>query len=354
MASSAPCARAVSRCSSSSAWKSAMSAASSGSSSPSSASCSRIMAVDLGLDRVGAGHRRLLADQRGRRAEREAGDVPERLERGRADPPLGHQLVETVEMALFLRRPCGRSDARRASFVRAPPAGRHRCGSRHIRRPGRRAASTRGRAACRRGASCRSCPPPSVPAIAISAAPPSERIAFQPAIEMPSNDHCTWSQRTSGTFMMSSRLVAPVAVHSVMPSNIPSSTPGMIDADRAGNGDRQRGQQRQQRAFAAHSIGEQMAPSAQQDRGAVRPALPVAHLARVEPADILRAERAAEQASRNQQGEQPRACSRRSRAASASGGAQHQRERRLGAAAATRRRRRAASASAAHSRADSP
>src|SRR5687768_8357854 len=46
----------------------------------------------------------------------------------------------------------------------------------------------------------------------IAAAEPSERIAFQPAMEMPSSDHCTWSQRTSGTFSKSSRLIAPPAV----------------------------------------------------------------------------------------------------------------------------------------------
>ena len=61
-----------------------------------------VMAVDFGLDRVGAGHRRLLGHQRGRRAEREAGDVPHRLQRGRPHAPLGHQRVEAVEMALFL------------------------------------------------------------------------------------------------------------------------------------------------------------------------------------------------------------------------------------------------------------
>jgi hypothetical protein len=35
-----------------------------------------IMAIDLGLDRGGAGHRRFGAEQSGTRAERETGDVP--------------------------------------------------------------------------------------------------------------------------------------------------------------------------------------------------------------------------------------------------------------------------------------
>ena len=93
----------VSRCSSSSARNSAMSAASSGSSSPSSIELLAVMAIDLGLDGVGAGERGLLGHQRGDCAERKAGDVPHRLKRGRAHPALGHQRIEAVQMALFLR-----------------------------------------------------------------------------------------------------------------------------------------------------------------------------------------------------------------------------------------------------------
>ena len=52
------------------------------------------MAVDLGLDRVGAGQSRFLGHQRGGGAEREAGDIPQRLEHGRAHPPLGHQALK--------------------------------------------------------------------------------------------------------------------------------------------------------------------------------------------------------------------------------------------------------------------
>src|SRR3546814_9570610 len=54
--------------------------------------------------------------------------------------------------------------------------------------------------------------------------------AFQPAIEMPRNDHWTWSQRISGVAMIlasRSALDPPdiEAVHAVMPSNTPISTP---------------------------------------------------------------------------------------------------------------------------------
>ena len=203
-----------------------MSAASSGSSSPSSASCALIMSVDLGLDRVGAGQRRFLGHQRGRRAEREAGDVPQRLERGRAHAPLGHQRVEAVEMPLLLRRHARDQLGFGAIAAGAPPAGRRRSGSRHIRRPGRRAASRRGRGAGRLDAS-RSWRAALRLRKAISAAPPSERMAFQPAIEMPRNDHCTWSQRTSGVAedVPASGAPLPVAVQAVRPSKIPSSTP---------------------------------------------------------------------------------------------------------------------------------
>ena len=52
------------------------------------------MGVDLVLDRGGAGHRGGRADQSGGRAERVAGDRPERLEQGRADTARGEQRVE--------------------------------------------------------------------------------------------------------------------------------------------------------------------------------------------------------------------------------------------------------------------
>src|SRR5687767_8810053 len=60
---------------------------------------------------------------------------------------------------------------------------------------------------------------------AIAPAPSSEMIAFHPAMEIPTNDHCTWSQRTSGTLIMSSSVAAPVVVQRVMPSHQPSPTP---------------------------------------------------------------------------------------------------------------------------------
>src|SRR4051794_4030634 len=39
----------------------------------------------------------------------------------------------------------------------------------------------------------------------ITAAPPSEMIAFHPAMEMPRNDHWTWSQRTIGAWTIARR-----------------------------------------------------------------------------------------------------------------------------------------------------
>ena len=61
-----------------------------------------------------------------------------------------------------------------------------------------------------------------------------------------------------------------------------------------GNGDRERREQGQV-ARAGRCRRRREGERGQQDRGAVRPALPVAHLARMKAAEILRAERTAEQ-----------------------------------------------------------
>src|SRR5512139_4037159 len=62
------------------------------------------MAIDFCFDCVGAGHRRSLADERSRRTERKASRAPEWLQRSRPNPSLGHELVESIEMAPFLSR----------------------------------------------------------------------------------------------------------------------------------------------------------------------------------------------------------------------------------------------------------
>ena len=167
------------------------------------------MAVDFGLDRVGAGQSGLFGHERGDCAQRESGDVPKRLERGRAHPPLGHQGIEARQMAVFLRGHARDQlgfravaaehgelagiDARRAIFARlvdaehrravgpASPGRQRLIGATPERQEGDRAA------------------------------PPSDRIAFHPAMEMPRNDHCTSSQRTSGvaTICFSRSAVVP-------------------------------------------------------------------------------------------------------------------------------------------------
>ena len=161
-----------------------------------------VMTANLGLDRIGASHRRFLADQRGSGSKSEARDSPQGLERGRANPPLGNQRVEAVEMPLFLHRHSrhelggrriGRKhselsgvDTRGAIFARLVDS-KDRV---RIRAP---LAGTPG-AAHRERLPVRVSQP-------ISTAPDSDRIAFHPAIEMPNRDHCTWSQRISGTFI---------------------------------------------------------------------------------------------------------------------------------------------------------
>ncbi len=141
--------------------------------------------------------------------------------------------------------------------------------------------------------------------MAISVAPPSEKMAFQPAIEIPNNDHCTWSQRTSGHFhdVFERQAAGRRAGREALED--PGLDASMVDADRAGNGNRGRRKQRES-AGARGSGGVREGQGGEQDRGGVRPALPVAHLARVKPAEILRAERAAEKPERKQQRDQPR------------------------------------------------
>src|SRR3546814_16965095 len=61
-----------------------------------------IMAVDLGLDRGGAGHRGARSHRGGRRAEGEARDVPQGLERGRAHAAFCDHRVEESAVPFFL------------------------------------------------------------------------------------------------------------------------------------------------------------------------------------------------------------------------------------------------------------
>src|SRR5213075_1162286 len=146
----------------------------------------------------------------------EAGHLPQGLERGGANAPLGHQLVETVEVTLLLGRHSrdlvrgGSASAKHRQLPRINPCRAIFAGlidAKHRLPVGALVAGTPAVRHALRPAS-----------IATSAAPPSEIIAFQPAIETPNSDHCTWSQRTSGVLRMSCRLLAPLAVHWVTPS----------------------------------------------------------------------------------------------------------------------------------------
>ena len=78
-----------------------------------------IVLVDDFLDGDRAGHRGLAAEQRRGGAEGVAGDMPERMQRGRAHAALADQLVEGIEMALLLRRHV-------ADRLGIPPAPEHR------------------------------------------------------------------------------------------------------------------------------------------------------------------------------------------------------------------------------------
>src|SRR5215207_6123661 len=183
-----------------------------------------VVAVDLDLHRLCAGHRRFFRYQRRRCPQSKARDAPYGLQCRRADATLGHEGVEPVEMPSLLvchardelgRRRIAAQDrelpgidarcAELAGLVDADHRGRVRASLAWA--PGahaRRAFSTR---------------------MAIRAAPVSDRMAFQPAIEIPNSDHCTWSQRTSGALTMSCKVIPRVVVQVVKPSNIPASTP---------------------------------------------------------------------------------------------------------------------------------
>ena len=77
-------------------------------------------------------------------------------------------------------------------------------------------------------------------------AEPSERIAFQPAIEMPRKANWIWSQRTSGVAKMSARLPRRRRAGRQAFQNAKLDQ-GMVDADRARHGDRRGGEQGQRR-----------------------------------------------------------------------------------------------------------
>ena len=175
-----------------------------------------VMAIDFGLDRVGACERRLFRHERGDSAQSEAGDIPQGLQRGRAHTPLRQKRIEAIEMKLLLRRHARNQlrlgaigtkhgelaciDAGRAIFARLIDA-KHRgdVGPFLARTPARHA---------RFALSI---------SVTISPAPPSERIAFHPAIEIPRKRNCTSSQRTSGAWVICFRSSAVlVALGSVV------------------------------------------------------------------------------------------------------------------------------------------
>src|SRR3984957_9459531 len=166
-----------------------------------------VMPVDDLLDRDGAGHRGALAEQRGRRAERVARDVPERRQRRRPHPALGGEAVELREVAQLLllhladrtgnmaaadHRELPGIDARRAVFPGLVDAD-------HPRRVIRHAVAGQIRwapwgfafahAATRERLRPRTAAPQNT-AIA------SEARKFQPASETPKRDHWTWSHMT--------------------------------------------------------------------------------------------------------------------------------------------------------------
>src|SRR3954451_116964 len=188
------------------------------------------MLVDLRLDGIGAGERRVFGHQRSRCAERESGDIPQWLQRGWAHASLGHERVETIEVPLLL----GRHPRDELGF-RAIPAEHGELAGVDSRRA-IFAGLVDPQPRCAVGPPVAGTPPAHrrdafASRNAIVAAPEREMIAFHPAIEMPRNDHCTSSQRTRGAWVICFRRSAvdapgcTVAVQTVNPWKILASTP---------------------------------------------------------------------------------------------------------------------------------
>ena len=186
-----------------------------------------IMAVDLGLDRVGAGHRGLFGHQRGRGA---------RARSRRRSRPAGAAVGRTRRSAISASkrsrwrsswpRHAGDQVRRGRTLARARRAGRHRSGSRHIRRPGRRAASTARSDARSPGRQ------PVMRALHASqpddrSPQPSERIAFQPAMRNAEEGelHLVAADQRRLHDVVRGVVAPPRRVQVVSPSNMPSSTP---------------------------------------------------------------------------------------------------------------------------------
>src|SRR5690606_7893482 len=182
------------------------------------AQLARIVPVDFLLDRRGAGHRRLGAEQRRRRAERVARDRPDRLQRGRADAATGDHGVEFGFVADFLLRRgsyLGRMrgaiahhgqlpgvDAGGAVFARLVDAD-HRGTVSHDRRLLATSAT-------------------------MATAAIVEMVKLKPASEIPAKVHGATTQSTRGAIMIpesGSPPASTVLAQAVMPSHQPYSTP---------------------------------------------------------------------------------------------------------------------------------
>src|SRR5262249_36317061 len=151
------------------------------------------------------------------------------LERGRADAPFAHQMIEALEVPFFLRRHprdqfgFGAIAPQHGELPGVDPGRAIFAGLVDPQHRGAVGTAIAGAPAAH------SFDPFSVRRV-MTAAPLSEMIAFQPAIERPRNDHWIWSQRISGAptiCLSSSSVVAAwaVDVQVVKPSKILSSTP---------------------------------------------------------------------------------------------------------------------------------
>eukprot|EP01136_Pigoraptor_vietnamica_P040558 Opistho-1_new@12603 len=195
--------------------------------------------------------------------------------------------------------PCPKSRAPCRDDRPSRRAVRHRFAWRHIRPPDRRGSSTRQDRAGRRASSSSTSFPEHQHHDHQRTAERKDRIPARErdAEEMPGRDVTAYERRVHDRL----KRVAAAEMGGALGDPFPPFIldPGMKGADRATDRNRQRGEPDQ---CVAERLGRER-QRGQRDGGVVWPALPHAHLAREQPADILAVERTGHQAERKQQGE---------------------------------------------------
>jgi hypothetical protein len=265
-----------------------------------------IVAVDLGLDRGGAGHGRLGAKQRGGRAQGEAGNRPHRMQRGGAHAMLRDHRVERGAVILFLPghfHDLGRIRAAIAHHRQLPgidARGAEFAGLVHPDHPGDFGAQ------CLGGAGHR------IRLLAAALGQQSQdrqrgrcgkqeiEAGHAHAPQGPGRHVAAHQRRGHDRGQRIAVDVAGRAGGDAFPPVI--FDPGVKRADQPAGQDAERGQQHQPAPFGPAGRAQQR-QHAQRNRGKVAIALPPAHFARRQAKAVLRHQRGAHGDERNTQGQ---------------------------------------------------